>query len=310
MTTAPSATDAAVARIIVNSQAAVTPAPTSIMAAKRIRRNFPFSAPLPSKAKRQGILPGAKFRRADSSVGSYNLSIKGRYPCADEPGLGLQPVPSQTGVSNPTVVSACAQNSIIPNSAAWSGYAVNSYLSSLLSAAAPAPTAPQVDAGRLLTTDTGQSSECTYDNSKSRSHLCNRGSGADDECYIACASIVCKDMRGSDFGNDLLAQRFLAYTAYINFSNFFYSMWDSLFNAAVLGIGSIDDITVKFFTDPTPQATWEQILGLLTPLLTIVSTVLGPLGSAVTALGGVVGETIAAGNIADLAPVIDQRFSE
>lgn len=87
-------------------------------------------------------------------------------------------------------------------------------------------------------------------------------------------------------------------------------MWDSLFNAATLGIGSIDDITTKFFTDPTPQATWEQMLGLLTPLLSIVSTVLGPFGGIVTAIGGVVGEAIAAGNIADLAPVIDQRFSE
>jgi len=87
-------------------------------------------------------------------------------------------------------------------------------------------------------------------------------------------------------------------------------MWDSLFNAATLGIGSIDDITTKFFTGPKPKVTWQQVLGLLTPLLSILSMVLGPLGSAVTALGGVVSETIAAGNIADLAPVLDHRFSE
>jgi len=87
-------------------------------------------------------------------------------------------------------------------------------------------------------------------------------------------------------------------------------MWNSLFNAATLGIGSIDNITTKFFTDPKPQATWEQILGLLTPVLSILSTVLGPLASAVSVLGGVVSETIAAGDIANLAPVIDQRFSE
>ena len=91
-------------------------------------------------------------------------------------------------------------------------------------------------------------------------------------------------------------------------------MWNSLFNAATLGIGSIDDITTVFFTDPAPNATWEQMLGLLTPLLTILSTALSPFLTAgallVTAMGAVVGETIAAGNIANLAPVIDQRFSE
>lgn len=91
-------------------------------------------------------------------------------------------------------------------------------------------------------------------------------------------------------------------------------MWNALFNAATLGVGSIDDITTTFFTDPTPDATFEQILGLLTPLLTILSAALSPLISAgsllVTAMGGVVGETIGGGNVAALAPVIDQRFSE
>jgi hypothetical protein len=169
---------------------------------------------------------------------------------------------------------------------------------------------PQVDAGELLKTDTGQSSECTYDSSESPLKPLELYDSANDLCPTVCAPILCKDVSASDFGNNLLAQRFLAYTAYINFSNFFHSMWDSLFNAATLGIGSIDDITTKFFTDPKPKATWQQILGLLTPLLSTLSTVLGPLGSAVTALGGVVSETIAAGNIADLAPVLDHRFSE
>ena len=84
--------------------------------------------------------------------------------------------------------------------------------------------------------------------------------------HTDCAPIVCGDVRDDGFGNNLLAQRFLAYTAYINFRNFFYSMWNALSNAANLGTGSIDDITTKLFTDLTPQATWEQILGLLTPL--------------------------------------------
>ena len=91
-------------------------------------------------------------------------------------------------------------------------------------------------------------------------------------------------------------------------------MWNALFNAATLGIGSIDDITTTFFTDPTPAATFEQILGVLTPLLTILSAALSPFTAGgsllITAMGGVVGETIAGGNVANLVPVIDQRFSE
>ena len=91
-------------------------------------------------------------------------------------------------------------------------------------------------------------------------------------------------------------------------------MWNALFNAATLGIGSIDDITTTFFTNPTPAATWEQMLGLLTPLITILAAALTPFIGAgallLTAMGGVVGETIAGGTIANLAPVVDQRFSE
>ena len=117
-------------------------------------------------------------------------------------------------------------------------------------------------------------------------------------------------MSDSDFGNELLAQRFLGYTAYINFSNFFYDIWNALFNSGVLGVGSIDPIVGTFFDDPTPEATWEQILGLFTPLISILSTVLGPLGGIATAMGGVVNEAIGSGTIADLKPVIDQRYSE
>ena len=91
-------------------------------------------------------------------------------------------------------------------------------------------------------------------------------------------------------------------------------MWNALFDAATLGAGSIDDITTTFFTNPTPDATWEQMLGLLTPLLTILAAALTPFIGAgallVTAMGGVVGETIAGGTVANLAPVTDQRFSE
>lgn len=91
-------------------------------------------------------------------------------------------------------------------------------------------------------------------------------------------------------------------------------MWNALFNAATLGIGSIDDITTTFFTNPTPDATWQQMLGLLTPLLTVAAVAITPVladtALVVIGMGAVVGETIAGGNIANISPVMDARFSE
>lgn len=91
-----------------------------------MKRDTRFQLPLPSRFKRQApsFEAGAKFRRAGPPAGQYKLIITGTYPCADESGLGLQPQSTQTGISNSKVVSACSQNSILPNSAAWSGYAV------------------------------------------------------------------------------------------------------------------------------------------------------------------------------------------
>ncbi|KAL2053808.1 hypothetical protein ABVK25_005737 [Lepraria finkii] len=85
---------------------------------------------------------------------------------------------------------------------------------SILQAAAPALTAPQVDAGQLLKNNIGESTKCAYNTN--------------------CAPVVCGDVRDDGFRNNLLAKRVLAYTAYINFSNFFYSIWNAPFNAATL----------------------------------------------------------------------------
>ncbi|MCJ1272566.1 hypothetical protein MMC21_000352 [Puttea exsequens] len=271
---------------IITSQVSSTVAPR----AKMIKRKASFVSPLPQGSRPNDALNESNVKRANPAAGQYNLTIIGTYPCADQPGLGLQPRPTQSGTSDPRIITACAQNAIQTDASAWVEYGANSYLSSILSAAARTPIAPQVDAGVLLQKDTGQSSDCQYDK--------------------PCAPIVCKDVSDSDFGNELLAQRFLGYTAYINFSNFFYDIWNALFNSGVLGVGSIDPIVGTFFDDPTPEATWEQILGLFTPLISILSTVLGPLGGIATAMGGVVNEAIGSGTIADLKPVIDQRYSE
>ena len=102
---------------------------TNTAVAKR-RRHRSFVAPLPLSinAQRQALY-GAKFRRASDATavpaGQYHLIIKGTYPCGNEPGLGLQPPPSQTGTSDPALVTACSQNSILPSSNVWSAYEVS-----------------------------------------------------------------------------------------------------------------------------------------------------------------------------------------
>lgn len=109
-----------------------TPSPTTTTntaVAKRWRhKSFMPPVPLSINAQHRD-LHGAKFRRASQATtavpaGQYHLIIKGTYPCADEPGLGLQPPPSQTGTSDPALVTACSQNSILPSSAVWSAYDV------------------------------------------------------------------------------------------------------------------------------------------------------------------------------------------
>lgn len=120
---------------------------------------------------RRHELPGAhlKKRKSDASsvaapatTGStFHLMIEGTYPCAANPSLGLQPGPTVTGAPNPTVAAQCSKYSISTNAAAWTAYAANSYMSSILSAAAPASTAPQVNAAPLFAHDIGAQDECT-----------------------------------------------------------------------------------------------------------------------------------------------------
>ena len=109
-----------------------TPSPTTTTnaAVAKRRRHRSFVAPLPLSINAQRrALDGAKVRRSTDTTavpaGQYHLIIKGTYPCGNDPGLGLQPPPSQTGTSDPALVTACSQNSILPSSNVWSAYEVS-----------------------------------------------------------------------------------------------------------------------------------------------------------------------------------------
>lgn len=114
----------------VASTTTTEPAPTTIgTAAAKRRRDLSFAIPLPlpMKAKRR-LLNGAQVRRGPQATsappaGQYHLIIKGSYPCKDQPGIGAPS--SQTGTSDPSIATACFQNSILPNSAAWAAYGVS-----------------------------------------------------------------------------------------------------------------------------------------------------------------------------------------
>ena len=132
-TTVPPGTTNTAATASTASITSITPSPTTTTnpaVAKRWRhRSLVLPLPLSVNAKHRALV-GAKFRRAPqatttTAAGQYHLIIKGTYPCADEPGLGLQPPPSQTGTSDPRLVTACSQNSILPSSAVWSAYEVS-----------------------------------------------------------------------------------------------------------------------------------------------------------------------------------------
>ena len=113
------------------------------------------------------FVAGARFRRqADSS---YNLKITGVVGCSDSAVAGpiATPTSGASGASNPTQASLCSNAGISTGTAAWSAYGVDGWFSSLLSANAPAPTAPQVDAAALLKNEVGAADNCGYTASKS-----------------------------------------------------------------------------------------------------------------------------------------------
>jgi len=81
------------------------------------------------------------------------------------------------------------------------------------------------------------------------------------------------------------------------------------------------NIVSVFFTNKAPDATWGQILSILTPFLSIFGSFLGPLGGFASAaikdvgesfkVAAQVGSSVAAGQVVEnLKAVVDKRFSE
>ena len=159
---------------------AANPAQTDVTTPQVVRRNINIGrdalangqiaegpSPTPAPVLERRIRPGAKFRRQDTGAGNFHLIIEATFPCANDPAFGLSPSETFTGSPNPTVAASCSANKIPTDAAAWSAYKVNDYASSLLRAAAPAPTAPQVDGAELMKNEVGAADECIYTSSKS-----------------------------------------------------------------------------------------------------------------------------------------------
>ena len=254
-----------------------TTTPTSVPARFRKRQ--------PSRAQ---LAP-----RASATGGTFNLIISGTYPCNLNPSIGLVPGPTVTG-GNPTVAAQCSKNSISTNKAAWTAYAGNKYMSSMLSAAAPAPTAPQVDAASLFGHDVGAQDFCTYSSK--------------------CDAIQCGDIADASTGANLVIQRYLTYTSLVNFNNYLYAIYEALYDSGTIGIAGTGELVKTFFTNPDPPVTWQQILSVLGPLLGIFSAAAGGVGAAAASavsgvVSGIVGVVASVGNT-DTKPVADKRFDE
>lgn len=189
----------------------------------------------------------------------------------------------------------CANNKINADPQAWTTYEVSKYMSSLMSANAPAPTAPQVDGVAVIHGDVNPPGpQCTYTSK--------------------CESINCQNVKDYTIGSVLTIQRYLAYTAVVNLNNYLNSIYSALLDSGTISSLMAGDIVSTFYTDPTPDATWEQIMGLFTPFLGIFSAITGPIsavgGAALGVAGGIAGEVAAVGTLMDLAPVVDKRFNE
>ena len=168
-------------------------------------------------------------------------------------------------------------------------------MSSLMSANAPAPTAPQVDGVAVIHGDVNPpGAQCTY--------------------ISKCESINCQNVKDYTTGSVLTVQRYLAYTAVVNLNNYLNSIYSALLNSGTISSLTAGDIVSTFYTNPTPDATWEQIMGAFTPFLGLFSAIVGPIstvgGAALGVAGGIAGAVTAGGTLVDLAPVVDKRFNE
>ena len=227
------------------------------------------------------------------SGGQMTIVFHGATPCAG-------PSVSSASVSgNPSIASSCSNNEISVGTAAFSTYQVSSYMSSLLSAAQPdrnqvIATAP-VDGAAVIQSDVNpQGPKCTYS--------------------AQCNSIGCADVKDYNTGTILSVQRFLAYQTVVNFNNYLHNLYEALYKASEISGLISSDIVSTFYTNPSPDATWQQVLGLITPFLGFMSAALGPIAGEVSAAIGaassLLSEASGTGTVAQLAAVTEASFSE
>lgn len=97
-----------------------------------------------------------------------------------------------------------------------------------------------------------------------------------DSSFAECAGVSCNDVKDATSGSIESVQRYLAWNAVANLNNYLYSLYEALFDAGTLSGLLNGKIVTTFFTNPTPDATWFQILNVFTPLLGVFSAMLGP----------------------------------
>ena len=234
----------------------------------------------------RGFPIGAKLAR-QAAASQVHVNIVATWPCGGPP--------APTASSNPTLASLCANNLVTPGPQAWTTYEVSSYMSSLMSANTPNSISPQLDGVAVIQSDVNPpGAECTYTSK--------------------CDSINCQNVKDSTTGSILTIQRYLAYTAVVNLNNYLNSITSALLDSGTITGLVASDIVTTFYTNPSPDATWEQIMGAFTPLLGIFSAMLGPfsgIGSAALGVAsGIASAVTANGALEDIGPVVDKRFDE
>ena len=274
----------------------ITHAPkASLVGAKFRQQNL--AADLKPRAAAEGISPReikGNILSPRLDAGQVNIIIKGTYPCLGAPKASASGPNNQP---NPTIASLCSNNEISAGAGAWTTYEVSSYMASLLTAAAPqepTPTSP-VDGAEAIHNDVNPpGAKCTYTSK--------------------CDSISCSNVKDYNTGTLVSIQRFLGYQAVVNCNNYLNSVYEGVLDSGTISSLIDANIVTTFYTNPTPDATWMQIMGIFTPLLGMFSAMLGPFSSigsaALGVAGGIAGAVAGAATAASIQPVVDKRFDE
>ena len=201
---------------------------------------------------------------------------------------------SPSVTKSPALASMCSNNEISAVSPSWTSYGVATYMSSLLAAAAPTPGA-QVDGALVIHSDVNPPGpKCTYTSK--------------------CDSITCSDVKDYNAGDEIAVQRFLGYQAIVNVNNYMNAIMVAVMDAGTINSLMDGKLVATFFTNPTPSASWEQVTNSLTPLLGMLSSLLGQfvpgLSPILTGISSLLGKVTSDALLMELKPVVDKRFSE